>query len=381
MTARGGRTAAQTRLEIVVFGLSITSSWGNGHATTYRGLIKALAARGHRIRFYERDVPWYAENRDMPQPPFAEVVLYGSLDELRDMHRAAVRQADVVLVGSYVPDGVAVGAWVRKTATGLVAFYDIDTPVTVAALERGGAEYLAAAQVRDYDLYLSFTGGPTLRRLESEFGSPMARPLYCAFDPDIYAPEAREPEWALGYMGTYSADRQPPLDKLLVEPARRIPQERFVVAGPLYPDDLAWPANVQRLTHVSPADHRAFYCGQRFTLNITRADMIRAGFSPSVRLFEAAACGVPIISDDWPGLATLFRPHHEILIARCPDDVVHYLSAIDGDEARQIGTRARRRVLAEHTALHRAEQLEMYVAEVRGQRRRGQRRRSPAPGT
>jgi spore maturation protein CgeB len=361
--------SAADRLDVVVFGLSITSSWGNGHATTYRALLKALAARGNRVRFFERDAPWYAENRDLACPSFAEVVLYGGLDELRDAHADAVRRADLVIVGSYVPDGSAVGAWVRANATGLVAFYDIDTPVTMAALRRGGVDYLAPSDVRDYDLYLSFTGGPTLRRLETEFGSPMARPLYCAFDPDVYAPAAGPMEWDLGYMGTYSVDRQPTLERLLVEPARRMSGGRFVVAGPLYPDGLAWPENVQRLSHVSPADHRRFYCGQRFTLNVTRADMIEAGHSPSVRLFEAAACGIPIISDDWPGLATLFRPHHEILIARCPEDVVHYLTALEPREASRIGERARHRVLSEHTALHRAAQLEGYIAEVRGNRR------------
>jgi spore maturation protein CgeB len=359
----------RSRLDIVVFGLSITSAWGNGHATTYRALLKAVAARGNRVRFFERDTPWYAEHRDLPSPPFAEVVLYGGLEELRDAHAAAVRDADLVIVGSYVPEGAAVGAWVRRHARGLVAFYDIDTPVTLAALARGGAEYLTAAQVPAYDLYLSFTGGPTLRRLERDLGSPMARPLYCAFDPELYAPQPCEPEWDLGYMGTYSEDRQPALEQLLLEPAHRAPRGRFVVAGAMYPDSVVWPANVARRAHVPPAEHRRFYCSQRFTLNLTRADMVRAGHSPSVRLFEAAACGVPIISDEWPGLGSLFRPHHEILIARCPDDVVHYLTALDRQEAQRVGARARRRVLAEHTAPHRAAQLEGYLAELRERRR------------
>ena len=352
-------------LDIVILGLSITSSWGNGHATTYRALAKALSARGHRVRFLERDVPWYAANRDLPAPPFAETRLYTDVVELTDVHAATIRDADLVIVGSYVPEGIAVGDWVRATARGRVAFYDIDTPVTLAALERGGASYLSPAQVSRYDLYLSFAGGPTLQRLERELGSPMARPFYCAFDPDGYAPEPCAPSWDLGYMGTYSADRQPALETLLLEPARRLDAGRFVVAGPLYPDDIRWPRNVERVAHVEPARHRTFYCQQRFALNITRADMVRAGYSPSVRLFEAAACGVPIISDEWPGLATFFRPHHEILISRCADDTLHYLTAFDEHEAARVGRRARARVLAEHTADHRAEQLEGYVAELR----------------
>lgn len=352
-------------LDIVVCGLSITSSWGNGHATTYRALVRALARRGHRVRFLERDVPWYAENRDLPEPRYAETFLYRSLEELRDRHGDAVRHADLVIVGSYVPEGRQVGDWALATSKGLVAFYDIDTPVTRAALARGGADYLAAEQVRRYQLYLSFTGGPTLGWLERELGSPMARPLYCAFDPELYVPGERDSQWDLGYMGTYCADRQPALERLLLEPASRMERSRFVVAGPLYPDDVAWPANVDRIPHLAPGQHPAFYCGQRFTLNLTRRAMMSAGWSPSVRLFEAAACGVPIISDAWPGLETFFRLGHEILIARSPEDILRYLGMLDEEEARRIGRRARKRALAEHTAEHRVEQLESYVAELR----------------
>lgn len=357
------------RLDIVVLGLSLSSSWGNGHATTYRALLKALAARGHRIRFFERDRPWYAQHRDLPRPPFAALSLYRSLEELRDRAAEPVRRADLVIVGSYVPDGVAVGTWVGQTAAGLVAFYDIDTPVTLAALEAGGADYLSRAQVPGYDLYLSFTDGPMLERLEAQFGARMARPLLCAVDPELYRPDPRPVRWDLGYMGTYSADRQPALERLLLGPARSMPERRFAVAGPLYPEDVPWPGNVQRFQHVPPGEHRGFYCGQRFTLNLTRADMIRAGHSPSVRLFEAAACGVPIISDAWPGLAALFQPELEILIARSADDVRDILSSFSPERAQQIGGRARRRVLAEHTAEHRASELESYVAEAREQHR------------
>ncbi len=237
---------------------------------------------------------------------------------MRDRFAAAVREADAVIVGSYVPEGVAVGDWVTRTAGGLTAFYDIDTPVTLAKLERGDLEYLSPALIPRYDLYLSFTGGPTLERLEREFGSPRALPLYCSVDPSLYFPESCERKWDLGYLGTYSADRQPPLEALLVEPARRWGDGRFCVAGPQYPADIAWPTNVSRIEHLPPARHRAFYNQQAFTLNITRADMVRAGYSPSVRLFEAAACGVPIISDWWDGLGTVFRPGEEILISRGP---------------------------------------------------------------
>lgn len=353
------------KLNVVVLGLSITSSWGNGHATTFRALLKGMAARGHRVLFLERDKPWYADHRDLPRPDFCEVALYDSLDELAERYAAAVRRADLVVVGSFVPEGVAVGEWVQTTAEGVSAFYDIDTPVTVARLERGDTEYLSTAIIPGFDLYLSFTGGPILDRLEREFGAQRARVLYCSVDPDGYYPELGPVRWELGYLGTYSADRQPTLDRLLVEPARRLPEASFIVAGPQYPRDVAWPRNVQRVDHLPPAEHRSFYNAQRFTLNVTRADMVAAGWSPSVRLFEAAACGTPIISDHWDGLDTLFKPGDEILIAGDGDQVARWLRDTSPSRARAIGRAARRRVLAGHTGLRRAMELEAYVEEVR----------------
>jgi spore maturation protein CgeB len=352
-----------SRARIVILGLSITSSWGNGHATTYRGLVRELVARGHDVLFLERDVPWYASQRDLPDPPYGQTVLYSDFDELREHHGDVVRDADLVIVGSYVPEGIRVGDWVHQQACGMKAFYDIDTPVTLSALERGDCEYLALEQIPRYDLYLSFTGGPTLRRLETELGSPCARALYCSFDPLLYFPEPHAIDWDLAYMGTYSLDRQPTVEALLVAPARSHPQGRFAVAGPQYPADLKWPANVEYIAHLPPAEHRAFYNRQRYTLNVTRADMIAAGWSPSVRLFEAAACATPIISDRWPGIESVFTPGRDILLAATPEDVLGILRESDEDERRRIGERARARVLSEHTAAHRAAALERYAFE------------------
>ncbi len=366
-------------LDIVILGLSITSSWGNGHATTYRGLVRELAARGHRVTFLERDAPWYRAHRDMAAPDGWTLALYGDLAELRDTHADVVKAADAVIVGSYVPEGRAVGDWVQATATGLPVFYDIDTPVTLAGLAGGGTEYLDAGQIARYGLYLSFTGGPTLRRLERDFGSPMARALYCSVDPDVHRPVDMETRWALGYLGTYSPDRQPTLDRLLCAVAGGMPGERFVVAGPQYPAEIVWPDNVDRIHHVGPESHPAFYSGQRFTLNVTRADMIRAGWSPSVRLFEAAACAAPIISDSWPGLDELFRPGREILVARETADVVAALRDLSPEQAAALGRRARTRILAAHTAAHRAAELEEHlVAALSHRAARRARRALPA---
>lgn len=346
-------------LRIVVLGLSLSSSWGNGHATTYRALLKALAARGHDILFLERDKPWYAEHRDLADPPYCALRFYDDVAGLDDW-RGEIGRADAVIVGSYVPDGVAVIRLVQAEARGVTAFYDIDTPVTLAKLLAGDHEYLSPDAIPGFDLYLSFTGGPTLRRLETEYGARAARALYCSVDPDLYRPTGTKPRWDLGYLGTYSPDRQPVLERLLVEPARARPDLRFVVAGPQYPSDIAWPTNVDRIEHLPPAQHAGFYSSLRWTLNVTRADMVAAGFSPSVRLFEAAACGTPIVSDPWAGLDTIFVPEREILIAGGDEAVLGALARAEA-ERQAIAAAVRRRALAEHTAAHRASELEGYI--------------------
>jgi spore maturation protein CgeB len=348
-------------MNIVILGLSITSSWGNGHATTFRGLVREMTRSGHQILFLERDVPWYASHRDLPNPDYCQTELYASLDDLKARFTEPVREADMVIVGSYVPEGVPVGEWVVQTAQGIKAFYDIDTPVTLAKLERGDFEYLHPSLIPQYDLYLSFTGGPTLDVLEQKYGSPMARALYCSFDPALYFPEPQEAKWDLGYLGTYSDDRQPPLERLMLDAARGWREGCFVVAGPQYPASIQWPTNTEYISHLPPAEHRAFYNAQRFTQNITRADMIRAGYSPSVRLFEAAACGTPIISDYWDGLDSLFAFDSEILVAYSAADTLRYLREMSETERQAIGERARQKVLAQHTAAHRAHELTQYA--------------------
>ena len=350
-------------MRLVVLGLSLSSSWGNGHATTFRALLKQFAARGHDILFLERDVPWYASNRDCLDPDYCQLAFYSDLAGLQDW-RSEIAAADAVMVGSYVPEGVAVGRLVQETAGGVTAFYDIDTPVTLAKLERGDFEYLSPEIIPGYDLYLSFTGGPTLRHIESRYGSPAARALYCSVDPEAYPPLDIRKKWDLSYLGTYSPDRQPTLEKLLIEPARALPDRRFVVAGPQYPADIDWPPNVERIEHLPPSEHAEFYAASRFTLNVTRADMIAAGWSPSVRLFEAAACAVPVISDRWEGIDSLFAPGSEILLADASDRAIDILTGTSAAEAAAIGAAARRRVMNGHTAADRAAELEMHLHEA-----------------
>ncbi len=351
--------------DIVFLGLSITSSWGNGHATTYRGLVRELMTRGHNVLFLERDMPWYSNNRDLPKPPFGKTELYRSVEDLQQRFRKEIEGAEAVIVGSYVPDGVIIGEWIIETAKGIKAFYDIDTPVTLSKLLKREYQYITPQLVGNYDLYLSFAGGPILDQMEQVFGSPMARPLYCSVSPEQYYPERVETVFDLGYMGTFSADRQDALNRMLIWPANKWRKGKFIVAGPQYPQNRVWPENVTHIEHIAPSGHREFYCSQKFTLNITRADMVMAGFAPSVRLFEAAACGTAIISDYWEGLGTFFRFGEEVLISSTTEHTLRYLTDVSDKERINIGERARKRVLAEHTASHRAEQLESYIKEAR----------------
>lgn len=356
-------------MKLVFIGLTITSSWGNGHATTYRSLIRELAGLGHEILFMERDAPYYASNRDLLRPQYCRVVLYSSLSDL-EKYREHVEEADAVIVGSYVPEGTAIGRWVLKNARGVKAFYDIDTPVTLSKLARGDFEYIDTELIPAYDLYLSFSGGPALHIIEDEYGSPAARDLYCSVDTALYYPQESEIRWDLGYLGTYSDDRQPGLDKLMNQAAILLPKSKFVVAGPQYPDEIKWPQNVARISHLPPSGHRQFYNSQRFTLNVTRADMIRAGYSPSVRLFEAAACGVPIISDEWEGLDTIFEPGSEILISNSAEETVQILAETPEAERKRIGENARRKTLLFHSAVKRAKQLVEMLKDRRMERER-----------
>lgn len=349
-------------MKLVVFGLSLSSSWGNGHATTYRALLRAFAARGHEVVFYEWDAPWYAgEHRDLPSPEFCRLELYADWAAVRTRALAEAREADATLVGSYVREGRRLIDDLAAAGVDPLFFYDIDTPVTVAQLRADRAEYLRADQVPLFTRYLSFTGGPFLQQvLEAELGAREARALYCSVDAERYRPVAPEAALCadLAYMGTYAADRQPVVERFLLKPARRRAELRFLVAGPQYPTDVRWPANVRHMAHLPPARHPAFYASAGWQLNATRADMAAAGWSPSVRLFEAGACGAAVLSDRWPGIEQLFAPGREILLPQSSEEVVEILLTTHPDDRRALGDALRRRVLAEHTAEQRARELE-----------------------
>ena len=351
-------------MKIVIFGLSITSSWGNGHATTYRALARALHQRRHQVIFFERNQEWYASNRDMPEPPFCDTRIYEKWSEVRPVVRRELKDCDVAIVGSYFPDAMKAIPEIFDSRAAVKSFYDIDTPITLRHLRSGGADYLKPEHVAGFDIYFSFTGGPVLRELEERFRAKVAVPLYCSVDAEKYrsAPIRSEYQCHFSYMGTYAPDRQPKIEELFCTPARQLTDKRFLVAGPQYPEGLNWPQNVGLITHLEPRFHASFYSSSRFTLNVTRREMVLAGYSPSVRLFEAAACGTAIISDVWPGIESLFAPGQEILLADSHKEVISYLRDTGDAEIQRIGEAAQQRVLAEHTSRQRAIQFEAYIA-------------------
>lgn len=351
-------------MKLVVVGLSLSSSWGNGHATTYRGLLRAFARRGHDITFWEWDAPWYrGPHRDLPDPDFCRLRLYPDWDAVRTEALAEAKDADATLVGSYVHEGPRIIDDLADAGVEPLYFYDIDTPVTVAQLRSREAVSLRPDQVPVFTRYFSFSGGPILSDvLREEFGARDTRQLACSVDAERYRPVDPDPEFEvdLAYMGTYSADRAAGMERLLLGPARSSPDRTFLVAGPQYPDVGDWPGNVRHIDHVEPTRHPRFYSSAKWQLNLTRAAMREAGWSPSVRLFEAAACAAPILSDPWTGIDDLLRPGTEILLPDGPDEVAAAL-AMHQDDRRSIGQAARARVLKEHTKERRAEQLEVWL--------------------
>ncbi len=351
-------------MKLVIFGLTITSSWGNGHATLWRGLCKALAQRGHRIIFFERDVGYYAGARDYCAGPGTDVILYPDWDAVSKLAGTQIADADAAVVTSYCPDAIAATAEVLAKARGTKVFYDMDTPVTLARLRQGlPVGYIGADGLAGFDLVLSFAGGATLGELSVRLGARRVAPLYGHVDPDVHAPAAPQPHYraALSYLGTYAADRQSILEQAFVEPARRRAERRFLIGGAQYPDDFPWSRNIYFVRHLPPAEHPAFFCSSRLTLNVTRPSMAQSGWCPSGRLFEAAACQTAVLSDPWPGLEDFFTPGAEILLTSGADDT---LAAIDVDDAEiaRLGRAARERVLDEHTSRHRALTFEHLLA-------------------
>lgn len=348
-------------MHLAIFGLTISSSWGNGHATLWRGLVRAMARRGHTVEFYERDVPYYASTRDgWVAPAGVSVHLYESMAEIEREARRDLDAADVALCTSFCPDGASVAGLILDSRATIKAFYDLDTPVTLDSMSAGEpVPYLPADGLANFDLVLSFTGGKALDELQTRLGARAVAPLYGSVDPEAHFSVAPVEQFRgdLCYLGTYATDRQVLLEELFVEPARRLPQAWFQIAGAQYPDDFPWQPNIAFVRHLDPAQHPAFLCSSRATLNVTRGAMARYGYCPSGRLFEAAACRAPMLSDSWDGLEMFFAPGEEILRVGSADDVIAALALSDAELCR-IAEAAQTRVLEKHTAERRVQELE-----------------------
>ncbi|MBV8141376.1 MAG: glycosyltransferase [Verrucomicrobia bacterium] len=353
-------------MRLIVFGLTLSSSWGNGHATLWRGLGGALARRGHEIVFFERDVPYYAQNRDLFDWAAGELVLYENWPLVAEKARAEVEKADAVIVTSFCPDALAAAELALGSATGLNIFYDLDTPVTLTEYRKTRAvPYIPPDGFRRFDLVLSFTGGQALEELKRLLGAREVATLYGHVDPEVHRrlPPSETYRASLSYLGTFARDRQPSLERLFVEPARMLPEKRFLIGGALYPQDFPWGSNIYFVRHLPPAEHPSFFSSSDLTLNVTRAPMAEMGFCPSGRLFEASACGTAILSDYWRGIEEFFKPGEEILLVEQTKDVVDALR-LDSDKVAAFASAGRHRTLAQHTSEHRAQEFENVLARL-----------------
>ncbi|MBV9506213.1 MAG: glycosyltransferase, partial [Acidobacteriia bacterium] len=326
----------------------------------WRGLIGGLAQMGHRVVFFERDVPYYAEHRDLTALTDADLLLYPDWHAISAAARRHLAEADVAIVTSYCPDARSATEAVLSSKARIRCFYDLDSGVTLDLLRAGRTvDYIPQAGLGDFDLVLTYTGGSTVRDFRTYLGARHVVPLYGCVDPSVHHPAPAQERFRadLSYLGTYAADRQPAVEALFIEPARRRPDLRFVIGGSQYPREFPWTENLFFIPHIPPAEHPAFYCSSKLTLSVTRPSMAAAGYCPSGRLFEAAACGVPILSDEWEGLEAFFEPGLEILVARTTGHVLDAL-ALSSDELSRIARAARERVLSAHTAAERARQME-----------------------
>src|SRR5438270_7046682 len=359
-------SSLRTSMRFVIFGLTVSSSWGNGHATLWRGLCSALASGGHSVIFFEKDVPYYSQHRDLANPSGYSLKLYQDWQEVASQACAALENADCAMVTSYCPDARAAADLLLSSSVPSKMFYDLDTPVTLNSLgERGDVPYIPSYGLEPFDLVLSYTGGKALSELQRQLGARRVAPLYGSVDPALHKRVAPAERYSsdFSYLGTYAADRQTQLEELFLQPARQCPEKVFRIGGALYPQDFPWRQNIYFVRHLPPPEHPAFYSSSKLTLNVTRGAMAEMGYCPSGRLFEAAACGTPVVSDWWEGLDHFFEPGKEILIANTAEDVIAAINK-DADELSTLSRASQERAITEHTAGHRAEEFVALVEAI-----------------
>ena len=351
------------RLDIAIFGSSLVSSYWNGAATYFRGIIHALHQRGHRITFYEPDALDRQRHRDMPPPPWCDVVVYPGSGEdgvARALEQA--READLVVKAS----GVGVfDEWLEREVLALqgpgtlVAFWDVDAAATLERIA-GDPEDAFRGLIPRYDLVLTHGGGDQVVQAYRGFGARECVPVYNALDPATHHPVEAKPRFvaSLGFLGNRLPDRESRVRGFFFDAAARLPGECFLLGGSGWQVDAGRFPNVRHLGHVSTRDHNAVNCSVRLVLNINRDSMARTGFSPPSRMFEAAGAGACLVTDAWDGIEQFLEPGSEVLIAHGPEEVAEHVRSVDSGQARRIGARARARLLAEHTYAQRAAQLE-----------------------
>ncbi|NUZ05555.1 CgeB family protein [Piscinibacter koreensis] len=349
-------------MDIAFFGSSLVSAYWNGAATYYRGIVRALHERGHRVRFYEPDAYGRQQHRDIPDPDWAEVIVYpgeGDDHALRMVDHA--RGADLVVKAS----GVGVfDALLERAVLDLqgrstrVVFWDVDAPATLDRIGHDASDPFRALVPR-YDLVLTYGGGDPVVRAYEGFGAQVCVPIYNALDPTTHHPVDADPRFDgdLGFLGNRLPDREARVEEFFLRAAAQLPERRFLLGGSGWADK-PMPANVSYLGHVYTADHNAFNRTPRTVLNVSRESMARYGFSPATRVFEAAGAAACLITDAWEGIELFLEPGSEVLVARDGDEVAAHVERTDAATARRIGEAAYRRVLAEHTYAHRAAQLE-----------------------
>ncbi|HEX2560062.1 CgeB family protein [Phenylobacterium sp.] len=361
-------------MKIAFYGSSLLSSYWNGAATYYRGMLSQLAARGYQVTFYEPDAFERQQHRDIDPPPYAKVVVYEATEEAARRVLAEAAQADIVVKASGVgvfDDLLLEGVIAQAAPHAIKLFWDVDAAATLDEIRRDEAHPMRRA-LPQLDLVLTYGGGPPVIGAYEGFGARLCRPVYNALDPESHHPAPPQDRFAadLSFLANRLPDREARVERFFLDAAARLPDKRFLLGGNGW-HDKPMPPNVTAIGHVGTADHNAFNCSALAVLNVARDSMASVGFSPATRVFEAAGAGACLITDAWEGVELFLTPGEEVLVARDGQEVAEHLAALTPDRARAIGEAARQRVLAEHTYARRGVEVDaLFRAEAAKKRER-----------
>lgn len=352
-------------VKIAFFGSSLVSSYWNGAATYYRGMLKALAGRGHQITFYEPDAFERQQHRDMADPDWARVIVYEPTESAAARMLEEAAHADIIIKAS----GVGVlDDWLEREVLGLqnsgtlVVFWDVDAPATLERVTQNSDDPFRALIPR-YDFILTYGGGDPVVNAYKSLGARTCHPIYNALDPTTHypVPPRQDLVATLSFLGNRLPDREQRVREFFFTAVEQLPDQQFILGGNGWQENAPHYDNMKYIGHVYTQDHNAFNCSAMAVLNINRDSMARFGFSPPTRVFEAAGCGACLIMDAWAGIELFLEPGREVLLAHSGQEVVEHLRNLDPERARQIGSAARRRILREHTYYHRAEEFERLI--------------------